>query len=384
MMIKRTCRLLCFVGLLFLLFYLCISTTVMLGGQSDRVLRQSQSLDEGIVRLNCSAVRGAKDGCCDGEGQRDQDLGLVQGRRDPAITPEDPLFVLILSSLPRSGSTMLSEALSTLPGSVLFFEPLWIQEKTTCIDNEGCVADFLMDAFKCTYAEWFEAWLRSKHLFFNFFHPDVRKCTRKGKRKDEECFSQIDVRALCRDAPVRLTKVIRSKLTFLENYVRDADNFKVIYLTRDPRGSLNSIAKFNTWNQDPHERCQSLEDDLFAYDLFSEIYPSKVLHVKYEDFCLHPENKTSEIMSFLTGNHTIPQELRDYLAEHMSKRRGIRNMSTFKDSATEFQAWRNKITEDLLKKVESEPACASAVLKMGHRLFRSTRVARDLNISLFL
>ncbi|XP_063590808.1 uncharacterized protein LOC134767661 [Penaeus indicus] len=381
MMIKRTWKLLCFGGLLFLLYYMCISSTVLLRGQSDRVLRQSQSLGEGIVRLDSSANKADS---CDGDGHRDQDLGLVQGRTDPANTPKDPLFILILSSLPRSGSTMLSEALSSLPGSVLFFEPLWIQEKTSCIDDEDCVADFLMDAFKCTYGESFEAWLRSKHLFFNFFHPDVRTCTRKGKKKDEECFSKIDVRALCRGAPVRLTKVIRSKLTFLEKYVRDADNFKVIYLTRDPRGSLNSIAKFKAWNQDPHERCQNLEDDLFTYDLFSEIYPSKVLHVKYEDFCLRPQNKTSEIMAFLTGNHTIPQELRDYLAEHMSKRRGNRNMSTYKDSTTEFQAWRSKISEDLLRKVESEPACASSVLKMGHRLFRSTRVARNLNVSLFL
>lgn len=354
----------------------------MLGGGSDRVLRQSQPSDERIVRLDCSGVTGDKADSCDEDGQQDRDSGLAPG--DPGITPENPLFVLILSSLPRSGSTMLSEALSSLPGSVLFFEPLWIQEKTSCIHDEDCVADFLMDAFRCTYGESFEAWLRSKHLFFNFFHPDVRKCVRKGKGKNKECFSQIDVRALCRGAPVRLTKVIRSKLVFLEKYVRDADNFKVIYLTRDPRGSLNSIAKFKTWNQDPHERCEGLEDDLAAYEIFSEIYPSKVLHVKYEDFCLHPENKTSEIMSFLTGNHTIPQELRDYLAEHMSKRRGNRNMSTFKDSRKEFQAWRSKIPEDLLKKVESEPACASSVLKMGHRLFKSVRVARNFNISLFM
>lgn len=360
-MVRRTWKLLCLGGLLFVVYYVCFSSTEMLRGQRD-----------------------GGDGQRDLEEEDNRTLRLDQGRRGPVGTQENPLFVLILSSLPRSGSTMLSEALSTLPGSVLFFEPLWIQEKEGCIREEGCVADFLMNAFKCTYEDAFEEWLRSKTLFFDFFHRDVRKCAYASKENKERCLSQIDVRAMCRGAPVRLMKVIRARLAFLETYVRDADNFKVIYLTRDPRGSLNSIARFKSWNQDPHERCQSLEDDLATYELFSEIYPSKVFHVKYEDFCLHPENKTSEILSFLTGNHTIPQGLRDYLAEHMSRRRGNRNMSTFKESRTEFQAWRSKISEDLLRKVESEPACANSVLKMDHRLFRSAKMARDLNIPLFL
>ncbi|XP_042864217.1 carbohydrate sulfotransferase 3-like [Penaeus japonicus] len=316
--------------------------------------------------------------------QDTRDSRVLQDQGGPASTPKKPLLVLILSSLPRSGSTMLAEALSTLPGSVLFFEPLWIQEKNDCINQESCVSKFLMDVFDCTYEEAFETWLRGKRLFFSFFHPEVRKCLQEPKESVSKCTSQIDVRSLCRDAPVRVMKVIRSKLVFLEDYIRDTDvNLKVIYLTRDPRGSLNSISKFKSWNQDPHERCHSLEDDLATYELFSEIYPSRVLHVKYEDFCLDPEGKASEIISFLVGNPAIPQELRDYLAKHMSERRGDWNMGTFKDSKTEFQAWRSKISQDLLKKVEAEPACSNSILKMGHRLFRSLGVARNFNVSLF-
>lgn len=297
--------------------------------------------------------------------------------------PPRPLLVLALSSMARSGSTLMSQFLATLQDAVLFFEPMWIKEHTACAEDATCVEQYVRSIFTCTFSEDFEEWFRGKMLFFNRFHQAVRGCARPGNRTKRACKDALDFRGMCERAPVRAMKIIRTRLAFLEPMMQDPEiNFKVIYLTRDPRGSLNSIRKYG-WNRDPLLRCGHLEKDQLASAQLTQLYPDRVMHLKHEDFCLDPMGKAAAIMSFLFGNPTLPAALRSFLVDHMATRSTKGGMSTIHNSSEEFEAWRHEIPETQLLEVEGEPACVRAIRRMGHVVFGSVRRANDSAISLF-
>ncbi|XP_063590891.1 carbohydrate sulfotransferase 3-like [Penaeus indicus] len=299
------------------------------------------------------------------------------------VPPPRPLLVLALSSLARSGSTLMSQFLATLQGAVLFFEPMWIKEHTPCAEDAACVERYVRSIFSCTFSEDFEEWFRGKALFFNKFHQDVRACARPGNRTKKECKDSVDIRGMCERAPVRAMKIIRTRLAFLEPMMTDPRiNFKVIYLTRDPRGSLNSIRKYG-WNRDPLLRCSHLEADQLAAAKLTQLYPDKVMHLKHEDFCLDPMGRAAAILAFLRGDPTLPRALRAFLVEHMATRSTKGGMSTIHNSSEEYEAWRHEITEAQLLEVEGEPTCVRAIRRMGHVVFGSVRRANDSAISLF-
>ena len=292
-------------------------------------------------------------------------------------SPAAPLVVLVLSSMPRSGSTLLTELLATIQDSVVMFEPLWYIEKNRCYQNETCVQEYMADVFSCTFKDDFENWLKSKGMFFHYFNEQARHCLHRGEGKDT-CLKEMDLRALCKGAPVLVVKVVRGRMAWMHTMLHDSSiNLKVIHLTRDPRGSLNSIANFG-WNKDPHSRCSDLEDDLLTYDKMRQVFPSKVMQVRYENLSLTPQSTTSHIFSFLFGNPMLPDPVTTFLKQHMltdTKKGG--NMSTFKNSTEAFQAWRFKISDEHLKTVEAEPTCLRSIQRMGHAVFGSQTAARD-------
>ncbi|XP_047475693.1 carbohydrate sulfotransferase 1-like [Penaeus chinensis] len=205
-----------------------------------------------------------------------------------------------------------------------------------------------------------------------------------GTARGAGCRDALDVRQMCERSDVRVMKIIRTRLAFLEPLMSDSEiNFKVIFLTRDPRGSLNSIRKFG-WNRDPMTRCSHLDKDQIAYDELSELYPDKVTLVKHEDFCLDPMGKAEELMEFLYGHSTVPEELKTYLMNHMTTKTQKGTMSTVKNSSQEYDAWRYKIREDDLLNIENEPVCVRTIENMGHVLFGSIQKANDSSVPLFV
>ncbi|KAK8378651.1 hypothetical protein O3P69_009384 [Scylla paramamosain] len=296
-----------------------------------------------------------------------------------------PLVVLLLSSMPRSGSTLLTDLLGKIQDSVAVFEPLWLIEKTECFKDEACIQRYLGEIFSCTFSDDFENWLKGKGLFFQYFNEQARKClAQKGKEKDA-CLKAMNLRALCAATSVVVVKVVRARLAWLHNMLEDSlINLKVLQLTRDPRASLRSIATFG-WDSNPPSRCAELEDDLLTYERMRQAFPDKVLQVHYERLCLHPTEVTKDMFRFLLDNATLPAAVTAYVQQHLlsgTSKKGT--MTTFKNSSEEFQAWRFKIKEKQLMAIEAEPACQRAIRHMGHATFGSEASARNTSLPLIL
>lgn len=297
--------------------------------------------------------------------------------------PVGPLVVVVLSSTPRGGSTLLTDLLSSLQGSVVVFEPLWLIEKTECYHDMACTSQYLSDVFSCRYKSDFEDWLKNKPLFFHFFSPEARSCLGMTEEKKQACLNAMDLRERCRSAPLVVVKVIRARLAWMMKFLEDPQlNLKVIHLTRDPRGSINAITRFG-WNGNPHLRCSDLQDDMEIYEKLRQVFPRTVTQVHYEQLCLRPQETTKDILSFLFGNATLSASVSAFLEQHMLGSRKIGgNMSTTKNSSAEFDAWRYKISEQLLKTVEAEPVCVQVIKSLRHTFFGSISAATDSKIPL--
>lgn len=286
--------------------------------------------------------------------------------------------------MPRGGSTFISELLSTMQRSIVFFEPLWHMQHTDCSADENCISQYLTDILTCKFQPDFEQWLKEKTLFFNYFNSNARKCLSKAGKDRVSCITDMNLVDICQASPIRITKVIRARLSWLENMLSDALlNLKVIHLTRDPRGSIRSISTFG-WPSDQHDKCSELEQDLDAYEILSQKFPTKVLQLRYEDFCVSPVSSTREIFKFLLRIDNIPDTVQAYLDSHSTgKMEKKGSMSTFKNSKQQYDAWRYKISPELLDKIEKEPACLRSIKRMQYRVFNSLDNAKNGSVSLF-
>ncbi|XP_069950453.1 carbohydrate sulfotransferase 3-like [Cherax quadricarinatus] len=301
-------------------------------------------------------------------------------------SPSSPLLVLLLSSMPRGGSTLLTEMLSTKERSITFFEPLWPLQKKKCIEDEQCVTQYLADVFACNYNPDFERWLKTKDLFLSYFSSDAKECTRITDQKAKElCLKKLNLREMCLLSPIRIIKVIRARMAWMKNLLSNNSlDLKIIHLIRDPRGSLYSISKFKDWNKDPHERCLGLQEDLQSFDQLSQEFPTKLLQVKYENLSLHPHNVSKDILQFLYGDGNLPEYLVTYISTHMTNNSESHSMSTTKESKKQYEAWRFKMPQKMLKAVQDEPTCLYSIKYMQHTLFKDQKHARNSSISLFV
>ena len=290
----------------------------------------------------------------------------------------------MVSSLPRSGSTLLAQIIATPKNSVLFFEPLSHYQKVPCFQDGSCVGDFIASLFQCAFDNKFDAWLKGKDLFVGYYHPSVDRCFQWPKEGSSTCRRRLNLKALCRGARVKVVKVIRSRLGWLTALLNSKSNVKIIYLTRDPRGSLESISRMG-WDSHPSRHCSALIADLNAYHTLHASHPKRIIHLSLEEFSLKPFETTQRIFNFLHGSSVLDDTIQRFLSEHTNASRvwsNDGNMDTHRSSAQELESWRKSITSRQLRAVEQEQACQAAITRLGHTLFTTLKNARNFSISL--
>ncbi|XP_063883001.1 uncharacterized protein LOC135112516 [Scylla paramamosain] len=304
---------------------------------------------------------------------------------DEANWKKKVVEVVVVSSLPRSGSTLLAQVIAAANNSVLFFEPLARYQKVPCFKNGSCITDFVSSLFYCTFDDKFDVWLKGKGLFIGYYHPSVDRCFQWPREGSSTCRRRLDLRALCRGASVKVVKVIRSRLAWLAALL-NRSNVKIIYLTRDPRASLASINRMG-WDSLPSRRCAALTADLDAYTSLRVSHPDRITRLSLEEFSRNPIHTTQRIFDFLLGSSVLNDSVRRFLWEHTNTSRSWPNdgnMDTHRSSMREVEAWRGSVTRSQLREVEAEPACRAAITRLGHALFNTLENARNSSISLHL
>lgn len=308
------------------------------------------------------------------------------------------MTVLLLSSVGRSGSSFLGELLASQGNNIYLYEPIRalkpVQQTEVIIPNElgryfRChIPAILLDIGKNPYVS-----VRHPYTF--------------GKKRSSVSVTVLE--EICFQEPLRIIKTIRTRLRWMKKLLGDKDlNLKVIHLVRDPRGTSASMDELK-WQMSTQDMCQRVGDDLKEREEIERLYPGRYFFIKYEDFCLDPYRKTSEIFRFLRGEKIqtsgtnnqlpfdtkpttkitaqsfpdIPETVFRYLQSHVSVNIFSKNSpwTTARDSASHYQKWRYKISSQELLVVENH--CQEVLNILGHKIFGVLQNVRNRSISLF-
>ncbi|KAG0719399.1 hypothetical protein GWK47_007283 [Chionoecetes opilio] len=163
-------------------------------------------------------------------------------------------------------------------------------------------------------------------------------------------------------------------------------NVKIIYLTRDPRGSLVSMNRMG-WDSQPARRCAALITDMNAYTSLHASHPQRIIHLSLQQFSLKPFETTQRIYSFIYGSSVLNESIQRFLSEHTNASHAWPNdgnMETHRSSVHNAETWRQSISRRHLRAVEQEQACREAIKRLGHVLFTTLENARNSSINLQL
>ncbi|KAK7071935.1 hypothetical protein SK128_006125 [Halocaridina rubra] len=307
------------------------------------------------------------------------DRDIVNGR---LVTSEGvPVKVVILvASSARSGSSMIGELLAQQDNQLYLFEPVYYTLKNSAING----TDILRDMIYCQISDEYTKWLRSMSPNKIFRHPMTgRNCGRKNA-----CLTAPALKEACRKANNRIMKVIRIRMRWMKELLDDPYvDLKVIHLVRDPRATIISRRKtFGAKTLNAGYQCHGIEEDLRVTPQLMREYPDKVMGITYEDFCIDPIGKATEMWHFISDNKssTLPTAWSKYIEGHTqgspSNKRPFA-YSTFRNSKIEYQEWRRQITKKAL--VEIEKHCKPVLKLLGYNLFGTLKKSRNLDIPLF-
>lgn len=223
------------------------------------------------------------------------------------------------------------------------------------------------------------------------------KCSKRnycynGSYIDNFCLNQTTVIA----KTIRINLLEASKLFTTHPHL----NLKIIYLTRDPRGTMNSRMKepVKFWCKQDQlcsnstYFCDTINDDVTTACALLANRPDAFTVVRYEDLSTKPYEVASQLAKFL-GLTSVPSEMREFLKTHTyfsgnvkrkSKAIGLAyEYSTFRNSSITAMSWRKEMTfrnVSLLQKT-----CKRFLSAFGYHSYTTLSTLRtntDMNIDL--
>lgn len=322
------------------------------------------------------------------EGRADVERGrdIMEEGSDNVQEEPRPRMILLISSVPRSGSSFIGQLLASPYSSVYFFEPNHMIKDDACLYSTECLVNYLLNKFTCEFDHIFKNWLFSHPLFVSFFNNKAYECSKLSDTNRAMCLHSLDIKRDCSESHYRIIKIIRGRLDSLELLIQDNSiDVRIVHLHRDPRGFMRSISRFRNWNKNSTRLCSNLVSDLVAYQRLEAKYPNILMQISYEKFSRNPLESTKLLFEHVFGNGSLPVPTIEYLKKHTEGTNiPLMPMSTIKNTKTIYQDWRNRISEDLLDDIEKNEFCKTAIKILGHRLFDSIVNVRNLSMPLLL
>ncbi|XP_063615223.1 carbohydrate sulfotransferase 3-like [Penaeus indicus] len=323
------------------------------------------------------------------EGEKEEG-GIVSGDEDVVngrlLTSKGvPVkIVIMLGSTARSGTSLLGELLSQQKNALYLFEPeLFVRQHSGQKVTQELGMKHMKDMIYCRFDETFITFLHRRSSPFNIFRHPV---TKTNCRNWDSCLTIPKLTEACRAEPTRIMKVIRLRMAWMRELLDDPKyDVRVVHLVRDPRGSLYSMAKLHLHKLMPEYHCPLIYDDLVSAPKLMAEYPGRVISVTYEQFCLDPVDTATRVWRILSGDEraSLPVMWSEYIAKHVHRTstKRIAAYGTFRNSAEQYQSWRDNITEDALTKIEEH--CQPSLELLGYNIFGDIKNARNLSVPLF-
>ncbi|XP_054720248.1 carbohydrate sulfotransferase 1-like [Uloborus diversus] len=294
----------------------------------------------------------------------------------PLIKSEDVNRIIILTYF-RAGSSFFGDLLQQNWKTFYHFEPLHYMTYDSRIGDEKVseVFDLFEGLFKCNFTELrdYTNWVRSPRNQFLFGHNHFLWVACHGNPK--VCFNSSFVNAVCQRAPIHVMKVTRLHMRHLRDYLENNPDlkFKVVYLTRDPRGIVSSRWTLDWCNEtncsDSNVLCREMDEDIEIFNELQKRDPSNFIKVRYEDLSLKTEEETKELFKFLKLPYSTT--VQKFLKTHtVGKKADDKNPYSTKRNTTSMAfSWRERFTFQQVVNVQSY--CETTIQKLNHSLITS-------------
>ena len=183
----------------------------------------------------------------------------------------------------------------------------------------------------------------------NGFPPlaDYKECMRKPIEAIANCSHLL--KQSCGSGKIMGTKILRARISFLNELLKDFPKMKVIHQLRDPRGTVLSRRTNNRlYKKDIVEEarllCMKMADDIKTRYMLEQEFPGVFLETKYEHLATRPVDTVAKIYKHIGINHT--DHVNNWIKGATNgKETGAFSLSR-KNSTATAHAWMNKLTAE--------------------------------------
>ncbi|XP_076313608.1 carbohydrate sulfotransferase 1-like isoform X2 [Tachypleus tridentatus] len=292
----------------------------------------------------------------------------------PEISPENVTFILLVTYF-RSGSTFLGELLQQNRMTFYHFEPLHSMSDGTRILHYQLPQALihLRNLLLCDFQkedEYFR-WVKQPNHQFLFLRNQFLWQLCHFQRWI--CFTPYFVTSVCKRARTHVMKLTRLQMSQVEVFLKQNSdlNIHVLYLVRDPRGTLSSRQVLdwckNSNCSDYRVLCTENEEDLDVFYRLQEENPSKFTLIRYEDLAVHPQEQS--VMLFKRLHLHYSSEVPKFLASH-TRRSETNPYSTRRNSSAVAFEWRHRLSFSQIQSIQRY--CSNVLRTLGYDILNST------------
>ncbi|BFZ05999.1 hypothetical protein BsWGS_09038 [Bradybaena similaris] len=285
---------------------------------------------------------------------------------------------ILLVSYGRSGSAFTS-ALISRHGDIFFVpEPLYTLKLTSLRNyNEKDSVAIMKTLFTCEFTAQYTFALDNVQFRLSESTQEFYECiinSRVNGTAHVVCFLQL--LEACRRHQATLIKTIRFQVKWAESLLAGNPNFRLLFLVRDPRGTLFSQTRvfesFNYYSTQMYnfskEYCNGLALDLHDAQRLHKLYPGQVKGIRYEEGAMNAVLYTKVIYNFL--GLFFDEALVDYIANITSaslddpRWRDIYGVIR-RNSRQTMDLWRVNATFSTVQDIDK--SCAHLYPKLGYQ-----------------
>lgn len=283
---------------------------------------------------------------------------FVDNRQADAALP--PMKRILIVSTWRTGSSFLGELIQSAPGVFYSYEPLHFFDR-----HPGTKTDLIRSIFQCRFTADYLRHVNGLMEGGQDFMRRNRRVWESCQHDKSLCYRPDFVARLCSYFPIQLIKVVRLRAKELVSLLnQDSNNdWKIIYLMRDPRGVMASRANLTWCRPDPacgevRHLCGDMLDDLNVIQQLKNQYPDRHYLLKFEDLTANVESETEKLFRFLGISITVPVKV--FLSTHtrsggvtVENTRSKKDdpFSTNRQSKSVASGWRTKLSAKDIKDI---------------------------------
>lgn len=240
----------------------------------------------------------------------------------------------------RSAYTFLGEVLNAHPSTFYYYEP---------VDPEGIRAvDQISQLFHCNYTG-MEPYLEFANKRSRYIIAPNKRLWWICKVFMSFCERPDFLSVYCKLFPFNLAKVDLMRMAQTKPLLEDHSlAVRVVMLVRDPRATSYWCHRLQGCVQ-PQKLCANLVSDFYAALHLHQIFPGRVLIIRYEDLVDNAFNVTRETYDFLSLNFSAP--VQQYIKDH--------------PNSEQQRQWRTQLSFQEVADIQFE--CQEAMNLYGYR-----------------